>query len=148
MLVTLLLPMLEVPGRPGAVVVPREALEIVGVEAEVGVGAGVETEEKKVTKRRMAKRQTPMPATETSMAVKEATQGATIVARSATKTVRCSGQVCSVCGGKGDSSKICANIVTVFACEADASGSDSDGVLSSEEQDLLRCTRQGFLQAW
>ena len=46
MLVTFLLLMLEVPGRPGAVL-PREALEIVGVVAEVGVGAGVETEEKR-----------------------------------------------------------------------------------------------------
>ena len=45
----------------------------------------METEEKKVVKRRMAKRQTPMPATEASTAVKEATQGATVVARSATK---------------------------------------------------------------
>ena len=63
--------MLEVPGSPGGVV-PREALDVVGVGAEVGVGAGAETEEKKVAKRRMAKR-TSMPATETSMARKEAT---------------------------------------------------------------------------
>ena len=83
MLVPLFLLILEVPGRPRAVI-PREALEIVGVGAEVGVGAGVETGEKKVTKRRMAKRQTSMPATETSTAVKKATQGATVVARSAT----------------------------------------------------------------
>ena len=54
MLVTLLLPMLEVSRSPGGVV-PREALEIVGVGAEVGVGAGAETEEKKVAKKRMAK---------------------------------------------------------------------------------------------
>ena len=39
----------------------------------------------RVAKRRMVKRQTSMPATETSTAVKEATQGATVVARSATK---------------------------------------------------------------
>ena len=84
MLVTLLLLMLEVPGKPGGVV-SREALEIVEIGAEVGVGAGVETEEKKVAKKRMAKRQTSMPATETSTAVKEATQGATVVVRSATK---------------------------------------------------------------
>ena len=84
MLVTLLLLMLEVPGSPGGVV-PREALEIVEVGAEVGVGAGVETEEKKVAKRRMAKRRTSMPATETSTARKEATQGATVVVRLATK---------------------------------------------------------------
>ena len=84
MLVTLLLLMPEVPGRPGAVV-PREALEIVRVGAEGGVGGGVETEERKVAKKRMAKRQKSMRATEASTAVKEATQGATVVARSATK---------------------------------------------------------------
>ena len=72
MLVTLLLLMLEVPGSPGDVV-PCEALEIVGVGAEVGVGAGAETEEKKVAKRRMTKRRISMPATETSTARKEAT---------------------------------------------------------------------------
>ena len=84
MLDTLLLLMLEVPGSPGGVV-PREALEIGGVGAEVGVGAGAETEEKNMAKRRMAKRRTSMPATETSMARKEATQGAAVVVRPATK---------------------------------------------------------------
>ena len=85
MLVTILLLMLAIPGRLGAVV-PREALEIVGVGEEVGVGAGVETEEKKLAeKKRMAKRETSMPATEMSTAVKESTQGATVVARLVTK---------------------------------------------------------------
>ena len=84
MLITLLLLMLGVSGRPGAVV-PGEALEIVGVGADMGVGAGVETKEKKVAKTKMAKRQTSMPATETSTVIKEATQGATAVARLATK---------------------------------------------------------------
>ena len=85
MLVTLLFLMLEVSGRLGAVV-PREALKVVGVGAEVGVGAGGETGEKKVAKKkRIAKRQTSMPATETSTAVKEATQGATVVSRLATR---------------------------------------------------------------
>ena len=72
-----------IPASPGGVV-PREALEIVGVGSEVGVGVGAETEEKKVAKRRMAKR-TSMPATETSTARKEATQGAAVVVRPATK---------------------------------------------------------------
>ena len=47
MLVTILLLMLEVSGRPGTVV-PREVLEVVGVGAEVGVeaDAGVGMEEK------------------------------------------------------------------------------------------------------
>ena len=84
MLVTLFLLMLEVPGRPGAVV-PREALKIVGVGAEVAVGAEVGTEEKRVAKKRMVKQPTAMLATETPTAVKETTQGATVVARSATK---------------------------------------------------------------
>ena len=82
MLVTLLFLMLEVSGRLGAVV-PHEALKVVGVGAEVGVGAGGETGEKKVAKKK--KRQTSMPATETSTAVKEATQGATVVSRLATR---------------------------------------------------------------
>ena len=51
MLFTLLLLMLQVPGRPGAVA-PREALEIVGAVAEVGVEAGVETEENRRLTRR------------------------------------------------------------------------------------------------
>ena len=53
--------------------------------AEVGVGAGAETEEKKVATKRMTKQQTSMPAKETSTAVREATQGATVVIRPATK---------------------------------------------------------------
>ena len=59
------------------------------------------------------------------------------------KTVRCPGQVCSVYGGKGHSAKLCANVVTVFACEDDANGSDSDGVLSGEEQDAFVCDAPG-----
>ena len=59
------------------------------------------------------------------------------------KAVRCSGQVCSVCGGKGHSAKICANVVTVFACGVDASGSDSDGLLSGEGQDAFFCDAPG-----
>ena len=84
MLAKLLLLMLENPGSPGGVV-PREALEIVGVGAEVGVEAGAETGEKKVAKIRMAKRQTSTPATETSTVVRETTQGAAVVVRLATK---------------------------------------------------------------
>ena len=53
------------------------------------------------------------------------------------KTMGCPGQVCSVCGGKDHSAKVCANVVPVFACEADASGSDSDEVLSGKEQDAF-----------
>ena len=57
--------------------------------------------------------------------------------------MRCPGQVCSVCGGKGYSDKICTKVVTVFACEADASGSDSNGVLSGEEQNAFVCNGPG-----
>ena len=59
------------------------------------------------------------------------------------KTVRCPGQVCSVYGGKGHSAKTCANVVIVFACGADASGSDSDEVLSKEEQNAFVCDAPG-----
>ena len=76
--------MLEVPRRPGAVE-PREALKIVGVGAEMGVGVAVETEKKRAAKKRMAKPPTAMLETEMSMAVTEATQGETVVVRSATK---------------------------------------------------------------
>ena len=73
----------EVPGRRGAVV-PRKALEIWGSEQrwvwERGGNGGEKGGEKKDDQR-----QTSMPATETSTAVKEAAQGATVVARSATK---------------------------------------------------------------
>ena len=84
MLVTLLLLMLEAPEILGTVA-SREALELVGVETEGGVRTGVETEEKRVAKKRMAKPSTAMMTTETSTAMKEATQGVTVVARSATK---------------------------------------------------------------
>ena len=57
------------------------------------------------------------------------------------KAVECPGQVCGVCGGS--STKVCANVVTNFACEADANGSDSDGGLSGEEQDTFVCHAPG-----
>ena len=53
--------------------------------------------------------------------------------------MRCPGQVCSVCGGKGHSVKMCATSSPFFACEADAGGSDSDGVLNGEKQDAFVC---------
>ena len=51
MLVILLLLILKVLGRPGTVI-PRDALKVVGVVAEVGMGAdaGVEIEEKMMTR--------------------------------------------------------------------------------------------------
>ena len=141
MLVTLLLLMPEVQGRPWGGV-PREALEIVRVGAEVGMGAVVETEEKKVAKRRMIKRQTSMPDINVDGG-KGGNARCNRCGEVGLKTVRCSGQMCSVRGGKGHSAKICANVVTVFACEADASGNDSYGVLSRKEQDAFSCDAPG-----
>ena len=51
--------------------------------------------------------------------------------------------MCGVCGGMDHSAKIFANVVTVFASEADASGSDGDRVLSGEEQDTFVCDAPG-----
>ena len=129
-------------GKPGGQSTSRGTRNR-GVWAEVGAGAGAETEEKKVAKRRMAKRRTSMPATETSTARKEATQGAAVVVRPATNRCDAPDRCVSVCGGKGHSAKNCANVVTVFACEADASGSDSNGVLSGGEQDTFVCDAPG-----
>ena len=39
--------------------------------------------------------------------------------------------------------KICLNVVTIFACEGDSSGNDSDGVLGREEQDAFFCDAPG-----
>ena len=76
--------MLEAPGRLRTVV-PSEMLEVVGVRAEVGVGVRVETEEKRAAKKKDVQSSIAMLATETSTAVKEATQGITGWAMSATK---------------------------------------------------------------
>ena len=51
--------------------------------------------------------------------------------------------MCGAYGGKGYSAEIYANVVTAFACEADASGSDSDGGLSAEEQNAFVCDAPG-----
>ena len=51
--------------------------------------------------------------------------------------------MCSVCDVKGHSAKICASIFTIFACEAGASSSDSDGVLSGKKQETLVCNVPG-----
>ena len=144
MLATLLLLLLEVPGSPGGVV-PREALKLVGVGAEVGVGAGAETEEKKVAKTRMAKRQTSTPATETSTAVREATQGAAVMARPATKRCDAPDRCVAFAAERAIRQKHAPTSSPFFACEADASGSDSDGVLSGEEQDAFVCDSPGKL---
>ena len=43
-------------------------------------------------------------------------------------------QVCSVCGGKGHAPEICANVVSVFACQA-----TDDEILSGEEEEAFIC---------
>ena len=142
MLVTLLLLKLEVPGRLGAVI-PRETLNLVGVGAEVGVGAGVETEEKRVAKKKDGQT-TNINASDGNVdGGKGGNARCNRCGEVGHKMVRRPGQMCSICGGKGHSAKICANVVTVFTCEADASGSDSDGVLSGEEKNDFFCDIPG-----
>ena len=113
-----------------------------GVGAEVGVGGMVETKEKGGEKE--DGQTTNSNASDGNVdGGNEGNATYSSCIEVSHKTVRFSGQVCSVCGGKGHSAKICANVVTVFACEADTSGSDSDGVLSGEEQDAFVCDALG-----
>ena len=51
------------------------------------------------------------------------------------KPVRCPGQRCGVCGGRGHAAEICANIVSVLACQAPA----DDKILSGEEEEAFIC---------
>ena len=48
----------------------------------------------------------------------------------------------SVCGRKGHSAEICANVVAASACKADASGSDGDRIIIGE-QDAFVCDAPG-----
>ena len=95
----------------------------------------------------MAKRKMTKPttaailATGTSTELEEVVQGVTVVARSVTKRCNATDR-CGVCGGRDRSAKLCANIVTVFACESDASGSDSDGVSAEKYRTLLSAIQQ------
>ena len=73
-----------------------------------------------------------MPETETSTAITEATIKRSTCGEVGRKTVRYSGQVCDVCGGKGHSTEIRTNVVTVLVCEEGTRASD-DNLLSSEE---------------
>ena len=104
MLVTLLLLMLEVPGRPGDVVL-REALEIVRIGAEMGVGAGVVTEEKRPAKTNDGQT-TNINARDGNV---DRSKGGNARCNRCGEighiTVRCPGQVCSVCGGKSHEAK-------------------------------------------
>ena len=55
------------------------------------------------------------------------------------KAVRCPGQLCGVCGGKGHADDICANVVFVLACQAPA----DDKTLSGEEEEAVICKTSG-----
>ena len=56
------------------------------------------------------------------------------------KSVRCPDQICTVCGGKGHSAEVCANVVTVLACENTKSPNDeSDAAISGEKEEAFVC---------
>ena len=86
MLVTLLLLMLEVPGRSRHMM-PRETLKFVevGGKVNVGVDVGEGMENKRMAKKKRDKPSTATPVTETSTALKGATRSVTVVVRSATQ---------------------------------------------------------------
>ena len=53
-------------------------------------------------------------------------------------TVRCPDQICGVCGGKGHSAEICANVDTVLACVESRDRKDgSDATISGEEAEAF-----------
>ena len=88
-------------------------------------------------KPRKDKRPPLTPVTETSTALKEATLNAT-GGEVGHKTVDCPRQVDGLCGGKSNSANICANTVTVLACEEDAKVSDGK-TLSGEKDEAFVC---------
>ena len=60
------------------------------------------------------------------------------------KSVRCPDQICGVCGGKVHSAEVCANVVTVLACENIKSSNDeSDAAISGEEEEAFICDMSG-----
>ena len=60
------------------------------------------------------------------------------------KSVRCPDQICGVWCGKGHSAKVCANVVTVLACENTKSSNDeSDAAISGEEEEAFICDTSG-----
>ena len=49
-----------------------------------------------------------------------------------------------MCGGKGHSAEVCANVVTVLACENTKSSNDeSDAAISGEEKEAFICDMSG-----
>ena len=60
------------------------------------------------------------------------------------KSVHRPDQVCGVCGSKGHSAEVCANVVTVLACEnTTGSNNESDTAISGEEEEALVCDMSG-----
>ena len=73
-----------------------------------------------------------MSAMEKSVVLKEAMQSTTVVARSATQWCDSPGRFVGICDRKGRSAETWANVVTVFACEADVRDIDGDSALSKK----------------
>ena len=60
------------------------------------------------------------------------------------KSVRCPDQICGVCGGKGHSAEVCANVVAVLAYKNTKSSNDeSDAAISGEEEEAFICDMSG-----
>ena len=132
-------------GKPGGRSTPRGAKNC-GGRGRGGRGGRGGNGGEKVAKRRMVKRQTSTPATETSTAVREATQGAAVVVRRATKRCDAPDRCVAFAAERAIRQKY-APTSSPFLPEADASGSDSDGVLSGEERDAFVCDAPGkFLE--
>ena len=60
------------------------------------------------------------------------------------KSVRCPDQICGMCGGEGHPAEVCANVVTVLACENTKSSNDeSDAAIGGEEKEAFVCDISG-----
>ena len=143
MLVTLLLPMLEVPRSPGGVVPRERGVRNRGGRGRGGRGGRGGNGGEKGGEKKDGQTTNINTSDGNVDGEKGGDARCSRCGGAGHKTVRCPGQVCSVYDGKCHSAKTCANVVTVFACEADASGSDSDKVLSKEEQDAFVCDAPG-----
>ena len=54
------------------------------------------------------------------------------------KSVRCPDQVCGVCSGKYHSAEICANVISVLACDnTKSSNGESHAAISGEEEEAF-----------
>ena len=60
------------------------------------------------------------------------------------KAVRRPGQLCGVCGGKSHAADICANVVSILACQASA----DDETLSGEKVEAFICETSGKMSGF